>query len=69
MISLFSSILCPFFVVVCPAILSIKLREKLKIGKTQVVVIYIQMIGSLMILSVSIIMNFMDLLHGEDIVD
>lgn len=67
-ISLFSSLLCPVFIIICPAILSIKLRDKLKIGRAQIVFIYLQLIVFLMFLGISIVKNLMDFFNNKDIV-
>lgn len=67
-ISLFSSLLCPIFIIICPAVLSYKLKEKLKLGRAQINFIIAQTVLFVGVLSVSIAMNLIDFFNDESVV-
>ena len=67
-ISLLSSILCPYFIIIAPSLMGLKLSKELKFGKLKKAFICIYMFGVTGILGVSIFYNIVAFIEGKEVV-
>lgn len=67
-ISLFSSILCPVFIIIAPSVLSVKLKMKLNLSNLEINFIKIQAVVFICILICSVIFNMIHLINDEDVI-
>jgi hypothetical protein len=57
LISTFSSLLCPYFIIIIPGLLNLKLSKQLKLGKGSRLFIWVFMISVSLLLFASVIFN------------
>ncbi len=67
-ISLLSSILCPYFIIIAPSLMVLKLKKELKVSYFKQIIIKIYMVVFTSILAVSIVQNAIELYQGNDII-
>lgn len=67
-ISLLTSILCPYFIIIAPSLMSLKLAERLGLGKKWRILIWTFMIGFCGILAFSVGVNLYDFINDADVI-
>jgi amino acid permease len=67
-ISLLSSILCPYFIIIAPSLMNLKMAEKLKISKSYKIFIIFFMVLFSLILGISIGINLYYFINDSDVI-